>query len=462
VSVKVTDPEPARAARAAEHAETVLASLRRAGLSEAEVYLKEGRGRRLALGLGGHEHQVLVEEGWAVRGGDRRSAFFVAATGKPDPSGPWPAPQGFPAPLPDPAPVVRWTEPPDLDAPLLTEREAQALLQAIADALAAELPGAALAEAALEDGSSTSTLVSSRGVRARWRHRVAWVRLVAALPGERGSVLASVEQGAREARRLQPRTLARALADRLAVRARGSLPERESGDVVLAPVTAARLVAGLLPLLVGPEARERVAPLLDAQGRLGSPALSIVDDGRLSGGLLAAAVDGEGVPTRPVPLVEAGLWRQPLLAWWQARGDAAAARVTSGCSSRPSFRDLPQPGPTHLFVRPQEGVRPAALVGAIDRGAYLLDADGPGRFDLAADRFALPVCGFLLSAGAARRPLARGWLCGSIGALLRGVAGVARDLAFFPGFAPRGGGGMVGSPTLRIAGLELRGAPPRA
>ncbi len=158
------------------------------------------------------------------------------------------------------------------------------------------------------------------------------------------------------------------------------------------------------------------------------------------------------MPTRAVPLVEAGLYRQPLLAWWQARGETAGAtRVASGCSARPSFRDLPRPGPTHLFVRPQEGVRPAALVGALARGAYLLDADGPGRFDLAGDRFALPVCGFLLAAGAARQPLARAWLCGSIGALLRGVGGVARDLTFFPLH------GMVGSPTLRVAGLELRG-----
>ncbi|HXT21934.1 MAG TPA: metallopeptidase TldD-related protein [Thermoanaerobaculia bacterium] len=440
----------------AANAEHVLAALQRAGLPLAEVYLKEGRSRRLALGIAGPEHQVLVEEGWAVRAGDRRSAFFVAGTGRPQPDGPWPAPAGYPALLPDPAPVVRWTDPPDLDSPLLTEREAQSLLQAIADALAGELAGAVLVEAALEDGSSISTLASSRGVRARWRHRVAWLRLVASLDAERGEVRATVEQGAREARRLQPKTLARALADRLAVRARGTLPERETLDAVLAPAAAARLLAALLPLLVGPGARERVETFIGGGAQLASPALSIVDDGRLPGGLLAAPVDGEGVPTRGVPLVEGGVYRQPLLAWWQARGEAAAAagaaRVASGCSARPSFRDLPRPGPTHLFVRPQEGVRPAALVGELGRGAYLLDGDGPAHADLRADRFALPVCGFLLGeAGAQRQPLARGWLCGSIGALLRGVSGVARDLTFFPL------DGMIGSPTLRVDGLELRG-----
>ncbi len=39
-------------------------------------------------------------------------AFFASGTGRPQPQGPWPAPQGFPSPLPDPSPVVRWTDPP--------------------------------------------------------------------------------------------------------------------------------------------------------------------------------------------------------------------------------------------------------------------------------------------------------------------------------------------------------------
>jgi len=435
------------AVRPEDQAEELLAALRQAGLAEAEVYLKDGRSRRLAIGLAGAEHQVVVEEGWAVRAGDRRAAFFVAGTGRPLPGAPWPTPQGFPAPLPDAAPVLRWSEPPDLDSPLLTELEAQALLAAIEEALVSELPLARLSAAELEDGSSASTLASSRGVRAGWRQRVAIVRLVASMPDS--LVEASLQQGARDARRLQPRALARALADRLAVRERGIRPERETGDVVLAPAAAARLLAGLLPLLVGPGARDLVGPLLDAEGRLGSSALSVVDDGRLSGGLLAAAVDGEGVPTRAVPLVEAGLYRQPLLAWWQARGGAAA--VASGCSLRASFREMPAAGPTHLFVRPQEGIRPAALVAALDGGSYVLDADGPGRFDFTADRFALPVCGFHLAAGAARRPFAGGWLCGAITALLHGIVGVARDLTFFPL------AGMIGSPTLRITGLEIRG-----
>jgi PmbA protein len=314
--------------------------------------------------------------------------------------------------------------------------------------VAAELPGVRLVEAGLEEGASESTLVSTHGIATAWRQRVAWLRLVADLPD--AGVEATVEQGVREARRLQPKLLARALADRLAVLSRGAPPDETLREAVLAPAVGARLVAALLPLLVGPGALERVAPLLDGGRRLGSPLLTVIDDGRLPGGLLASAMDGEGVPTRALALVDGGVYRQPLLTWSQARG---TGMVSSGCTARASFRDLPRPAPTHLYVRPQEGVRPADLVSDLGRGCYLLDAQGAMRWDAAGDRFTVPVSGFVVEGGKARRPLAGAWLRGSLTGLLRGIAGVARDLAFLPL------GALVGSPTLRVTGIEVTGEP---
>jgi PmbA protein len=433
---------------ARETAESVLAALRGSGLPEVEVYLKTGRSRRVTAGREGEGHQAISEEGWAVRAGDRRSSFFAAGSGAPDPAGPWPALEGLPVLLPDPLPVVRWSEPADLAAPLLSEREAQALLAGIEQAVGAELAGVRLVEASLEEGASESSLASSRGLRVESRQRLAWVRLVAALPDS--GVEATVEQGVREARRLQPKALARALADRLTVLARGAPPDEPLGEVVLAPAVAARLLAALQPLLVGPGALDRVAPLLDSERRLGSPLLTVIDDGRLAGGLLASAVDGEGVPTRALPIVESGIYRQPLLAWWQAR---STGMVSSGCTARPGFRDLPRPAATHLFVRAQEGVRPAQLVADLGRGCYVMDAHGAARWDAEADRFALRVSGFVVEGGAARRPVAGAWLRGRLSALLRGVVGVARDLTFLPF------GALVGSPTLRVTGVEVAAEP---
>jgi hypothetical protein len=110
-------------------------------------------------------------------------------------------------------------------------------------------------------------------------------------------------------------------------------------------------------------------------------------------------------------------------------------------------------GPTHLYIRPQPQTSVAALLGAVARGYYLLDATGPGRFDCEGDRFSLPVCGFAVIGGRASAPVARAWLCGSLGGFLRGLEGVARDLVFLPL------DGLLGSPTLLVTGLEIRPAP---
>jgi predicted Zn-dependent protease len=429
--------------------EEVLATLVRRGLADAEVYLKRGRSRRLERTPVTETSVVSQEKGWAVRAGHRRGSFFAAGTGEPEPAGPWPEPAGRPIALPEPQTVPAWNTPSDFDTPLIGESEGWKLLESLGRELAAELPGARLLSAALEDGSSEADLVTSRGLRTRFRHRVASLYLEAAGPG-RPPATASFYLFAREARRFHPPALARRLADRLAVSAAGAPPERSTAEILLAPPVAARLLAGLLPLLVGPQSAAYLAGRRDRRGRIGSERLTLIDNGRLPGGAFESPADGEGVPCREVVLVEEGSFRQPLLAWWQ---EGAADGTPSGCSRRPSWRDLPAPGPTHLYLQPDARTPVASLLGSLERGYYLIDATGAGRFDFGADRFALPVCGFAVAAGRASAPVAGAWLCGGIGAFLHGIRAAARDLAFFPL------DGMIGAPTVLVAGLELRGGP---
>ena len=431
----------------APHLDEILRALLKRHLTDAEIYVKRGRSRRLERTPVTETSSTSQERAWAVRAGNRRASFFAAATGDPSPAGPRPEPvAGHALELPEPEPVPAWTLPSDFDTPLTGEREGLKLLESLGRELEAELPKARLLRAVLEDGSSEAELANSRGLRALTRSRISTLYLEAAGPGS-PAVTASLYVAAREPRRFHPTALARRLADRLAVSAAGAPPARDSGDVLLAPGVAVRMVAGLLPLLVGPGPGSRV---IGARGRFGSDRVTLIDNGRLAGGAFEAPVDGEGVPTREVVLVEDGVFRQPLLAWWQ---EGAAHGETSGCVRRSGWRDLPMPGPTHLYLKPEPKTPVAALLGAIPQGYYLIDATGPGRFDLATDRFALPVCGFAVEAGRASAPVARAWLCGGIGAFLKGIVGVGRDLTFHPL------DGMIGSPTLLVTGLELRAGP---
>jgi predicted Zn-dependent protease len=426
----------------------ILRALLKRHLTDAEVYVKRGRSRRLERTLVTETSSTSQERAWAVRAGNRRGSFFAAATGDPTPAGPWPEPVPGHAPeLPEPQAIPPWNEPSDFDTPLIGEREGLKLLESLGRELAGELPGARLLKAVLEDGSSEAELANSRGLRARTRQRISTLYIEAAGPGAgsgKPAAQAGLYTAAREPRRFHPTALARRLADRLAVAAAGAPPERDTGEFLLAPAVAVRLLAGVLPLLVGPGPGSR---LTGARGRFGSERVTLIDNGRLPGGAFEAPVDGEGVPTREVVLVEEGIFRQPLLAWWQ---EVVAHGEPSGCTRRPGWRDLPTPGPTHLYLKPEPRTPVASLLGSVEQGYYLIDVTGPGRFDLAADRFALPVCGFAVTAGRASAPVAGAWLCGGIGTFLRGVAGVGRDLTFHPL------DGMIGSPTVLATGLELR------
>ncbi|HVR09060.1 MAG TPA: metallopeptidase TldD-related protein [Thermoanaerobaculia bacterium] len=440
--------------------EQVLRDLVRRGLPEVEVLTKRGRSRRLALDLGAETSAFTQERAWAVRASSRRDSFFVAGAGELPAGEAWPEPTGRAFRLPEPEPVPPWSQPSDFEAPLIGESEGLRLLAGLGRELESELPGARLLQATLEDGSSEGELASSRGMRVAFRRRLATLHLEAAGPGRgpgRPGAGAALYLAAREARRFHPQALARRLADRLSVEATGQPFWQGSGgggagasrtELLLAPPVAVALLAHLLPLLVGPEAAARTAPMRDRQGRIGSERLTIVDDGRLAGGALECPVDGEGMSTREAVLVEGGVFQQPLLAWWQANG--AAPGAATGCCRRPSWRDLPVPGPTHLYLRPDPRLSVAALLADIGAGHYLIDATGPARFDPAGDQFALPVCGFAVEAGRATAPIAGAWLCGTAAALFKGIAAVARDLSFLPL------NGMLGSPTLLVTGLELR------
>lgn len=414
---------------------------------EVEIYHKSGRSRSLRYSPRASFSTFHQEEGWAARVGDPRRSFFHSATGAPRPDTLWPEADGLGLRLPSAKLVPQWSPPVELDAPLIGENEAQAFFETLARELDTELPGARLMIGELDDGSSEAALLSSRQVSAHVRQRTATLYLEATGPTQRKKSV-SLRLAAREARQFRPQILARRLADHLTILARGEAPRRDRGEILLAPEVMTHLLEALSGLWTGPDAVTRISPLVDRRGRVGSSALTLIDNGRLSGGILESPVDGEGQPTREIALFEQGLFRQPLLTWWQATPSNGRA---SGCSLRPGWRDLPRPGPTHLYLRCDPSVRVASLVEGLNRGYYLLDVEGGPRVEESFERFAVPVRGFAIDGGKPTGSVSGAWLVGSVSSLLNGIMAVGRDLTFLPMRS-----GLFGSPTVLVKGLELR------
>ncbi len=424
----------------------VLEAVGRQGFEEVEVFHKRGRSRTMQFTAYGDTTSLRQEEGWAVRAGDPRRSFFYAESGPPRPDARWPEADGRGLRLPSARPVAPWTAPSSLDVPLLGESEARGFFEGLARLLDDELPGSRLLRGDLDDGSSEGHLASSREVVTSIRQRAAALRLEAVGPA--GSSGVTLDVAERDARRLSPAALARRLADLLLVAEKGSAGTRDRGEILLAPAVTASLLAALRRLWLGADGAGHIAALRGRRGRIGSRALTLIDDGRLPGGVLEAPVDGEGQPTREVIVVEEGTYRQPVVAWWQAGSEP---RRAAGCCRRSGWRDLPRPGLSHFYLRPDPATRAASLLESISRGYYLIGTSGAPRIEPDGDRFAVPVSGFAMAAGRPRGAVSGAWLAGSVSTLFKGIVAKARDLSFSPI-----GGSLVGAPTLLVKGLELR------
>ncbi len=436
----------------AEIAASILESLAQRSLTAGEVLLKRGRSRSCEIGPQGQVVSSSQEEGWAVRASSSRASLAVSGSGIPSPDVVWPEPDGQRLPLPPAEKADEWQAPADLDSSLMSETESVGLLAGIERELSRELAGGRLLVGRLEEGTSETDIFSSSGIRASYRSRASSLYLQAVGPWS-GSSATTILLAEREMRRFQPLAVAKRLANRLLLQNDGTAPSRERGDLLIGPAVGVRLLVGLAPILVGSNASKLAKAYRDRQGQIGSSHLTVVDNGRLTGGVLEAPVDGEGLPTREVVLIEKGDYRQALVGWELTKPRRGKSQGTGlvGNRRRESWRDLPKLGPSHMYLKPHPEVSVASLLGSIARGHYVIEPVGAGLFDFEADRFCLPVCGFEVQKGVATAPLSRVWIEGGIGSLLRGIQAVARDLCFEPI------GGMIGAPTILVSGLGIRG-----
>jgi PmbA protein len=157
--------------------------------------------------------------------------------------------------------------------------------------------------------------------------------------------------------------------------------------VLFTPNGAEALLLPLRQALSGKTVLQGVSPL---GGRIGESlfdaALSITDDPLLEGRLGTRPADDEGMPSRRLPLVEAGTLR----AFVYDLETAARAGTASTGHGRRTIFGKPSIGYSNLVVAPGDADE-AALLAAVGDGLVVDDLIGVGQGNVVSGAFSHPV-----------------------------------------------------------------------
>jgi PmbA protein len=184
--------------------------------------------------------------------------------------------------------------------------------------------------------------------------------------------------------------------------------------------------------------------LTDRLGQsIAAPMVTIVDHGRLTGGVGSAPYDGEGIPTQRNVLVQQGVCAMFEYDTYHAR--RAGARPT-GSAAR-SYSSLPAIGYHNLYMEAGSET-PEAILARVDRGFYM-DDQGSFGFNPVTGDYSFQAQGFWIEKGEKAFPVDGVTVASNSLAMLRNVAAVGNDLKFEQ---------SVVCPTLLIAEMTVSGA----
>lgn len=239
------------------------------------------------------------------------------------------------------------------------------------------------------------------------------------------------------------RQAARRATDKIGGRpcATGRLP------LLLAPEVIDGLLEALASIFYAEEARKGKSFLAGRRGEVVAGArLTLVDDGRLPGGCGAAPVDGEGVATRSVTLIEAGVLRGFLHTGFSAR---RMGEPPTGNASRDSYRSVPTTSNNGLVLRPT-GERLADLLAGVSEALRIDEVMGLHTIDPISGDFSLGAAGRAVRRGEVAEAVAGIAIAGNVRDLLASVTAVADDRRLMPS------GNAVA--TVLLEGLSVGGS----
>jgi PmbA protein len=300
-----------------------------------------------------------------------------------------------------------------------------------------------------QDDRSRVFLVNSEGFSGGYERTgvVAYLRAVASDADEQAAGIGlgwSVVYGDLDAEKIGVEAARRAL------QVLGGRPVKtQQASVIMDPFVGTELLSFLAEALTGEAMQRGRSFLMDRmQQRIASDSVNLVDDGRLVGAPASAPFDGEGVPTSSTRLIERGRLEGLLYDNYTANVDGV---VSTGNGQRGSYRSLPHPAPTNLYLEPTS-TSVEELIGGVERGLYMTSTMNTGGINPANGDYSVGASGLWVEKGEIVKPVAEVTVAGNMLDMLVSVEGVADDLRFIPISA------SVGAPTIVVGGLTIGGS----
>jgi len=239
---------------------------------------------------------------------------------------------------------------------------------------------------------------------------------------------------------------------------------RKGAEAAVSMLGAKPIASAEMPLVVSPEIGTQlwsfIAGMLSAdevqKGRslfaekvgteVAAKKFTLIDDGRLKGGMATSPVDGEGVATQTTPLIVDGELKTYLYDCYTARKGKAKS---TGNRSRGGYGSAGGVGTTNLYLKPGDAA-PEAIFAGIDRGFYLTVVLGLfAAIDSASGDFSIPSAGFMIEKGKKTYPVRGVTVGGNLFELMKAVDKVGNDLTWFQ---------SVGSPTISVSSVKIGGS----
>ncbi len=306
-----------------------------------------------------------------------------------------------------------------------------------------------VSDASYNDSMSHACIINSSGFSGKYSTTIAMV-YASAISRESGDTSTGEYFGiARDPAGLDIKDVAVNAARRSTAILGGRKIRSGKMDIILDPMTSAQFLSVIASSLSADAVQKSKSLFKDKIGqKLFGMDIDIFDDGTLPEGLASRPFDGEGVIKGKTPVFKDGVLETFLYDTYTARKDKT---LSTGNAVRASYRSTPTVGLSNFYISPGKN-DPADMIGAVDRGFYIMDIIGLGSgTNPISGQMSVGAKGLMIEKGRLTHAVKEVTIAADILGFLSSFRMLGDDLQFVPG------SGYMGSPSAMLENISISG-----